>query len=246
MSFCAGRGGNTMKIMDLHSHTYWSDCGKDAPTAVIDTAIAGGIELLGITDHNYGRNPLKGIYEIKQIYAREIHGLKEHYKNKIKILSGIEVSTNPQYFNMTPRDYELFDYCLIEHAGESFAYAGLGKLFDFADTIKIPKGLAHTDLFKAAEQSGLGAEKYCRKMAEHSIFWELNINYDSIHNYFEHPYVTEFFENEKQQEVIRKAGVYISIGFDGHNIDDYLPERIKSFNYKLERLGLNTADKLFE
>ena len=31
-------------IQDLHSHTYYSFCGKDLPEKVIETAINGGIE----------------------------------------------------------------------------------------------------------------------------------------------------------------------------------------------------------
>lgn len=235
-----------MKIMDLHAHTYWSDCGKDAPTAVIDTAVAGGIELLGITDHNYGKDTLKATKEVRKFYAREIHGLKEHYKDKIELLCGIEVCTKPHYFNMMPDDFELYDFCLIESVGESNSYAGLTKLFDFAEFIKIPKGLAHTDLFDVAERSGFGGEKYCKKMAECGIFWELNVNYDSIHKYFEHPYVKRFFESEIQQDIIRKTGVYVSIGFDGHRVEDYLPERVKEYNVKLKELGINTADTLFQ
>ncbi len=38
-------------IQDLHSHTYYSYCGKDSPEAVIKNAIANGIELMGISDH---------------------------------------------------------------------------------------------------------------------------------------------------------------------------------------------------
>lgn len=236
-----------MKIMDLHSHTYWSDCGRDAPTAVVDMAIAGGIELLGITDHNYGKYPTtKVTHEIRQVYAREIHGLKEHYRGKIKLLCGIEVATMPEYFNMMPQDYGLFDFCLIEHVGIKTAYAGYAKLFDFAGYVNIPKGLAHTDLFDAAEKSGLGAEKFCEKMAEQGIFWEMNVNYDSIHKYNEHAYVKRFFESREQQNLIRKTGVYVSIGFDGHNILDYLPERVKAYNARLKELGVKTADALFE
>ena len=41
-------------IQDLHSHTYYSFCGGDKPEEIAEAAIAGGIELLGITDHNYG------------------------------------------------------------------------------------------------------------------------------------------------------------------------------------------------
>ena len=41
-------------IRDLHSHTYYSYCGKDSPEAVIRNAIKNGIELMGISDHYYG------------------------------------------------------------------------------------------------------------------------------------------------------------------------------------------------
>ena len=41
-------------IQDLHSHTYYSFCGKDSPEAIVEAAISGGIELFGICDHNYG------------------------------------------------------------------------------------------------------------------------------------------------------------------------------------------------
>jgi len=41
-------------IQDLHSHTYYSFCGIDKPEAIVEAAIAGGIELFGITDHVYG------------------------------------------------------------------------------------------------------------------------------------------------------------------------------------------------
>ena len=41
-------------IQDLHAHTYYSFCSKDRPETVIETAIAGGIQQLGICDHNYG------------------------------------------------------------------------------------------------------------------------------------------------------------------------------------------------
>ena len=83
-------------------------------------------------------------------------------------------------------------------------------------------------------------------MAEQGIFWEMNVNYDSIHKYNEHAYVKRFFESREQQNLIRKTGVYVSIGFDGHNILDYLPERVKAYNARLKELGVKTADALFE
>ena len=41
-------------IQDLHAHTYYSFCSQDKPETVIETAIANGIQQLGICDHNYG------------------------------------------------------------------------------------------------------------------------------------------------------------------------------------------------
>ena len=41
-------------IQDLHSHTYYSFCGKDSPETIVEAAITGGIELFGICDHNHG------------------------------------------------------------------------------------------------------------------------------------------------------------------------------------------------
>ena len=80
-------------------------------------------------------------------------------------------------------------------------------------------------------------------MAERNIFWEMNVSYDSTHNYREHSYMLDFFSNEEQQDIVRRSGVRISIGFDGHKIEDYLPERITDYNNKLSKLGIK---KIFE
>ena len=34
------------------------------------------------------------------------------------------------------------------------------------------------------------------------------------------------------------GGVRVSVGFDGHRVEDYLPERIKEYNDKLTALGI--------
>ena len=62
-------------IQDLHSHTYYSFCGSDTPEAVVETAIAGGIELLGITDHNYGiGNARPDVYQSTEDGLKNEHG----------------------------------------------------------------------------------------------------------------------------------------------------------------------------
>ena len=71
----------------------------------------------------------------------------------------------------------------------------------------------------------------------------MNVSFDSTHNYREHSYMLDFFKSEEQQDIVRRSGVRLSIGFDGHKVEDYLPERIIDYNRKLTELGIK---KIFE
>ena len=51
----------------------------------------------------------------------------------------------------------------------------------------------------------------------------------------------EFFENEEQQDIVRRSGVEISIGFDGHRVGEYPAERVISYCRRAESLGLRFA-----
>ena len=46
------------------------------------------------------------------------------------------------------------------------------------------------------------------------------------------------FTNEEKQEIVRRSGARVSVGFDGHRVEDYLPERVKEYNNKLTELGI--------
>ena len=48
----------------------------------------------------------------------------------------------------------------------------------------------------------------------------------------------EFFANPRQQEIVKKAGLRVSVGFDGHRVEDYLPRRVVNACRKLEELGI--------
>jgi hypothetical protein len=78
-------------------------------------------------------------------------------------------------------------------------------------------------------------------MAEHGIFWELNVNYDSIHGFKTHDYVTEFFKNKTQQEIVKKSGVRVSVGFDGHIANEYKPSRVQNACKLLQSMGIRLA-----
>lgn len=237
-------------IQDLHSHTYYSFCGKDKPTELIETAIRGGIELFGISDHSYGvglsRQNAHDLTPLLQDFQRSVNAyfdhltlLKEKYASQINIKLGIEIPTLNRPYLLLPEglDLSMFDFCLLEHidAISSICY----DLFDFADKCGCKKvGIAHTNLPKFLDRKGIDRLDYFKKMAENDIFWEINVNYDSIHSYNEHAYVKEFFEDKELQDIVRRSGVKLSVGFDGHKIEDYLPERVRQACEKISELKI--------
>ena len=207
---------------DIHSHSYYSGCGRDDPHVMIEAAIAGGITHFGISDHNYG------VGERKAEYIAELKALREEYKDRITLLLGIEISTLPGKTPPEDEKYSELDYCLIEETDHDNSV--VEDIVEYGKKFDCPAGIAHTDLFGYCERKGLDALAFFTRMAEAGMFWEMNVSYDSIHHYREHEYVKEFMRNEAQQRIIKESGVRVTVGFDGHRVEDYLPERVKAMN----------------
>jgi len=242
-------------IQDLHSHTYYSFCGRDNPEAIVEAAINGGIELFGICDHNYGvefgkkiafkapedivPNEYDGVSMRR--YFDHINLIKEKYADRIRVLCGIEIATDSCRAKATlpdTADISFFDYCLIEGLDREDSVTG-GDLFKFAKRCGCAHiGVAHTDMFSFIASRAEDPYRYFKRMAEQNIFWEMNVSYDSIHKYREHPYMLEFFKNEEQQAIVRELGVRLSVGFDGHRVEDYLPARVADYCRRITDLGI--------
>jgi len=247
-------------IQDLHSHTYYSFCGKDSPEAIVEAAINGGIELFGITDHShgvaYGRvdvykltdDVLARKYERRcfERYMDHIRLIKEKYADRITVLRGIEIATiwdpeHSKWLFADDADFSAFDYCLIEHLDNPNSVTK-GDLFALAERCGTPiKGVAHTDLFAHAERMGEEPYRYFKRMADENIFWEMNVSYDSTHGYREHQYMLDFFADAEKQAIVRESGVRLSVGFDGHKVEDYLPERVADFCRRITEIGIKLA-----
>lgn len=221
-------------ILDIHNHTYYSGCGKDHPEKLIEAAIKGGIEVFGISDHNYG------IGDRKSNYLNQLHQLRDKYKNKIKLLCGIEISTYPYQMIPPEEDCAEFDYCLVENIqnGDSI----VTDMPEFAKRFKCKVGIAHTGLFEYCKAKGYEPLEFFTRLADSGVFWEMNMSYDSIHGWREHEYMLEFFKNEEQQEIVRRSGIELSVGFDGHRIGDYDPKRIHYACNRIEELGLKLVN----
>ena len=220
-------------ISDIHSHTNFSPDGDNDPETLVCEMIRQGIEVFGICDHNYG------IADRREEYLSSIGALKEKYKGKIDILCGIEMST-VSGFEFSAPPSSRFDYCLVEHLDIPYSVMN-GDIVSYVKDYGCPVGIAHTDIFLFAEQRGMDVQKYLKSLADAGIFWELNVNYDSIHGYRELDYVKRFYQDTRQQDAVREAGLYISVGFDGHRLKDYGADRVKAANEFIENGGFNNA-----
>lgn len=239
-------------IQDLHSHTYYSFCGGDDPEDVVRAAIDGGIELFGICDHNHGIiNATTNVFfgapadlpcvaeRTLKRYFDHMELIRQKYEDKIRILRGIELCTRdlPRHYLPDDADISYYDYCLIENIDLEGSVTH-NDLFAYAKRCGCVCGVAHTDMFEFIRSRGEDPLEYFTRMAEAGIFWEMNVNLDTIHKGHVHEYMLKFFEDKEQQRIARESGVRLSVGFDGHRVADYKPERIRDYCERISDMGI--------
>ena len=94
-----------MILSDLHIHTTYCD-GKNTPEEMVLAAIQKGMECLGFSAHSYTFFDARYCMKKAEDYKREIARLKEKYKDKIKILCGVE----QDFYSQEPT--EGYDYVI--------------------------------------------------------------------------------------------------------------------------------------
>lgn len=86
---------------NFHTHTTWCD-GKDAPEAVVLSAIAKGFYAIGFSSHAMLPESVLDWVLTKEraiAYAAEVRGLAEKYAGRIKVLCGVEADYIPGQSN---------------------------------------------------------------------------------------------------------------------------------------------------
>lgn len=209
-----------MYTVDLHNHTVFSYDGTNTPEEIIENAIAHSVDVIGITDHQFsieGRLPE---------YFRYIQHCKIKYRDKIKVLCGLEIGTRPKPSDLQATAAERFDYVLFESLDDMRAM----DFFEFLEWRRLfscKVGLAHSDIFALSERYGIDLLK---TLKESNIFWELNVsgNYD---------YYYDFLTNEKKQNAVRESGITVSVGSDTHWIEEYRFRQLRRANELVQKLG---------
>ena len=238
-----------MKIVaNYHTHTYRCGHAFGNEEEYIQCAIEGGIKILGFSDHvmlpHHQQRGVRGDYSELEGYISSLRNLKEKYKDKIKILIGLECEYFPQYveyYKSLLNDYHL-DYliqgqhCYINNE-ERFAWydADIHSLVD--DIINgmklgIFKYLAHPDMWverfnKWNEDLEKEAHRICEAAVKYNVPLEINLGHfipdGHISNHLEYPY-------EPFWEIASHYPIKVFIGRDAHDPRALLEENQNFFH----------------
>ena len=96
-----------MILKDLHTHTTYCD-GKNTPEEMVIAAIGKGLCKIGFSGHCYTFFDERYCMSIPNViqYITEVNALKEKYKDRIRVLCGVE----QDYFGGRP--IADFDYVI--------------------------------------------------------------------------------------------------------------------------------------
>ncbi len=210
-----------MYTVDLHNHTLFSYDGSNTPEEIIENAIAHGIDVIGITDHQFS------IGGRLSEYFMYIQRCKIKYADKIKALCGLEIGTRPAPPEALVSATERFDYVLFESLDNPNAM-DFYEFLEWQRQFRCRKGLAHTDIFALGERYGLDIIKVLR---DNNIFWELNTSGNYIYYY-------DFLTNKKKRQIIKESGLAMSVGSDTHRVEEYRLKQIRRANELLQELNI--------
>ena len=222
-----------MKILaDYHTHTIYSH-GKGTIEDNVKVAISKGIETLGISDHSYGHLTYgvkrDDIFKMRE----EIDILNEKYKNKIKILLGVESNILDDKGNIDYDDKigDVLDYvmagyhfgskptnvkALINHANNYVFKTEKAKEYN---TLGIINAMKNNNIF-VITHPGDKVDIYIEEVAKVAKETNTKLEINSSHR----------FLNANQLRQIEHIGNTFIVGSDAH-----VPQNVGNFN-----LALNT------
>lgn len=207
-------------LMDLHNHTLFSYDSTDGVEDVIENAIRHGVDVVGITDHQFtiGNDITK--------YFTYINRCKIKYQDQIKVLCGLEIGTRPKPSDLLASATQNFDYVLFESLDSPKGAMDFYEFLEWRKLFGCKVGLAHTDIFKLSQKYGLDI---LSEMKKANIFWEINTS--GNYNYY-----YDLLTNKEKQNIVAQSKIEISIGSDTHWIGEYRFSQLKRANELLKEM----------
>lgn len=202
-----------MKIIDLHNHTNFSYDGISGINTLVENAIAYGVDILGITDHEFSIG--NKIHE----YIEAVSEAKERYRGRITLLLGLEIGTRPKPDSFDTQITRKLDFCLFESL-DDYRSMDFNEFLLWRKNFCCPQGLAHTDIFKLSKTYNTDILSLLKR---ENIFWE--INFSGNYNYY-----FDIISNKEKQEAVKKSGIQLSVGSDTHWVGDFDKKRLVQTN----------------
>jgi histidinol phosphatase-like PHP family hydrolase len=137
-------------MMNIHNHTTYSD-GRFSPRDIIEAAIRAGLSAVGISDHYRTTRTRSLAPSSLEEYQEHVGRLAVQYKEKIKVMVGVEVDASPDRTEdigyLPLAQFNKLDFVVFEHVQDDQAGGmSLWELFDLRKELEPPVGLAHNDI----------------------------------------------------------------------------------------------------
>ena len=207
-------------MMDLHNHTIYSYDGQNSPEQIIENAINNGVDVIGITDHQFSIG--EGIGD----YIKKLTECKAKYSGQIKVLAGLEIGTRPKPDDLLTHDIAGLDYVLFESL-DDYRAMDFYEFVSWRHRFDCPVGLAHCDIFAMSDMYGVDMTEVLKS---ENIFWELNTSGHYSCYY-------DFLTNKRKRDAIRNAGIGVSVGSDTHALFEYRAAQLIRANELVEAEG---------
>lgn len=249
-------------IANYHTHTYRCGHAQGEEREYVQQAIAGGIKLLGFSDHtpydffdSQPRNrPMRMMPEELPDYAESVRALAGEFRDRIEIHLGVEAEYYPRYF---PRLLELLRENGVEYMilGQHFLGNEIGDVYSGRLTLDrnlleryvsqtaeaLETGLftcfAHPDLIRYAGSAAV-YEQQMRRLCRAAMKADtpLEINLLGIREGRHYP-------NEHFWRLVAEEGNAVILGCDAHRPEEVCDRASEEKARALvERFGLNLLD----
>ena len=229
-----------MRILaDYHTHTIYSH-GKGTIEENVEVAISKGIEILGISDHGY-QHLTYGIKRDDIFRMREeIDFLNEKYKDKIKILLGIECNILDDKGNI---DFDERMSGALDYVMAGYHFGSMPKnarsLFNHVDnyilksikskdynTLSVINAMKNNDIFVITHPGDKG-DVYIEEIAKVAKETDTRLEINSSHR----------FLNSNQLNEIKHIKNTFIVGSDAH-----IPKNVGNFKIALETIKESNID----
>ncbi|HTY46086.1 MAG TPA: PHP domain-containing protein [Methanomassiliicoccales archaeon] len=219
---------------NLHCHSHYSD-GRFSPLELVSYASRAGLAHFGLTDH-FETTKVPRALRASQLdeYVGLLHDLDSKFSGSTKVYAGVEIDTSPDRTDLPNLPFDglnRLDFILLEYVNDDeVGGSALDDLEWLIEKIKVPCGLAHTDLSRVFD--GVPPEALAERFESLNLFVEVNTNLfytiDGVHLY----------ERSKEFFDAFRGRVRVTVGSDTHRTLESMQDVRRGYEF-VQRHGLS-------